>query len=237
MANLPGQPDPAARVSSLRAADSDRDRVAEVLRQAAGDGRLTLDELDERLGQVYAARTYAELELLTRDLPKADHLGHAAGDSVTAGRIGGQPTSRLAVALMSGFRRAGSWVVPRRFTAVALMGGGGLDLRDARFAEPEVTIVCVAVMGGVEIIVPQDAELVVHGIGVMGGINAPRAQPGHPGAPRIVVRGFALMGGIDVKRRAPRDQEGGRPLPPRDDEGGRPVPPGDDEGGRPLPAP
>jgi Domain of unknown function (DUF1707) len=236
MANLPGQPDPAARVSSLRAADCDRDRVAEVLRQAAGDGRLTLDELDERLGQVYAARTYAELEPLTRDLPKADHLGHAAA-SVTAGRIGGQPTSRLAVALMSGFRRAGSWVVPRRFTAVALMGGGGLDLREAHFAEPEVTIAAIAVMGGIEIIVPQDAELVVHGIGVMGGINSPRAQPGHPGAPRIVVRGFALMGGIDVKRRAPRADKGGSQLLPRDEEDSRQLPPGDDEDGSQRPAP
>ena len=40
-----------------------------MLRDAAGEGRLTLAELDERLDAVYAAKTYADLEPLTRDLP------------------------------------------------------------------------------------------------------------------------------------------------------------------------
>src|SRR5947207_338555 len=53
----------------MRASDADRERVAEVLRQAAADGRLDLTELDERLAVVYAARTYAELEPVTADLP------------------------------------------------------------------------------------------------------------------------------------------------------------------------
>jgi Domain of unknown function (DUF1707) len=49
MANLPGDTGPPGGPPGLRASDADRDRVAEVLRQAAGEGRLTLDELDERL--------------------------------------------------------------------------------------------------------------------------------------------------------------------------------------------
>ena len=81
----------------LRASDADRERVAEVLRQAAGDGRLTLEELDERLDAVYAAKTYAELEPVTRDLPQSGtaHVPvpatQAAGDPA---RFGGLPGMR-----------------------------------------------------------------------------------------------------------------------------------------------
>ena len=53
----------------IRISDADRHRVAEVLREAAGEGRLDLDELDQRLEAAYAAKTYADLVPLTADLP------------------------------------------------------------------------------------------------------------------------------------------------------------------------
>jgi uncharacterized protein DUF1707 len=53
----------------LRASDADRERVAHLLRDGAGDGRLDMDELSERLDNVYAARTFGELHAQTRDLP------------------------------------------------------------------------------------------------------------------------------------------------------------------------
>ena len=56
-------------MSGLLASDADRDRIAERLRDAAGEGRLTADELDERLGRALSARTEAELEPLVSDLP------------------------------------------------------------------------------------------------------------------------------------------------------------------------
>ena len=59
-----------ARSSSLRAADADRDAVAERLRQAAVEGRLEPDELEERLHTALRARTYGELDRLTGDLPR-----------------------------------------------------------------------------------------------------------------------------------------------------------------------
>jgi len=53
----------------LRASDTDRKAVAERLRKAHDDGRLSLSEYDERLGAAYAGRTYADLQRLTADLP------------------------------------------------------------------------------------------------------------------------------------------------------------------------
>src|SRR6266568_8582785 len=66
-----GQSDLPATVAGeeLRASHADRDQVVELLRVAAGDGRLSAEELDDRLERALTARTYAELAALTADLP------------------------------------------------------------------------------------------------------------------------------------------------------------------------
>lgn len=186
----------------LRASDSDRDRTAEVLRDAFGQGRITVTEMEERLTLVYAAKTYAELEPITRDLPEA---GAAAPSPAPAGyRIGATPNVKFSVAIMGGAGRHGAWVVPRHYTAFALMGGVELDLREASFAEREVAIEAVAIMGGICVIVPEDIEVVVSGFGLMGGVDHDASGPGKPGAPKVRVNAFALMGGIEVKRKPPK---------------------------------
>jgi fatty acid desaturase len=58
-----------ARRSALRASDEDRDRVAEHLRNAAGEGRLLTEELEDRLGAAFSSRTYGELDAVVSDLP------------------------------------------------------------------------------------------------------------------------------------------------------------------------
>ena len=54
---------------TLRASDAEREHHAELLREHAAQGRLTVDELDERLDRVYAARTLGELAPVVADLP------------------------------------------------------------------------------------------------------------------------------------------------------------------------
>jgi hypothetical protein len=196
----------------LRASDADRERVAEILRQAAGDGRLTLEELDERLDAVYAAKTYAELEPLTRDLPQPGtaqahvpaQASQATGDPA---RFGGQPGSTTAIAILGGFTRKGDWVVPREFTAFAFMGGGEIDMREARFEQQSVTLHLVAIMGGFEVTVPDDATVHANGIGIMGGFDHSASGGGTPGGPVITINGFALMGGVEVKRKRSRQDK------------------------------
>ncbi|QXJ26352.1 DUF1707 and DUF2154 domain-containing protein [Actinomadura graeca] len=187
----------------MRASDADRERIAHVLREAAGEGRLTLEELDERLDAVYAARTYAELEPITRDLPDPGAAASPARPPGTDFRpVDGAPSWRGGIGIMSGFRRGGVWNVPRRFTAFTFWGGGKIDLREARFAEGGTTIHALAVMGGVEVIVPDDLTVHVKGIGIMGGFDQRASGPGAPGSPKVVVRGFAFWGGVNVRRRA-----------------------------------
>jgi Domain of unknown function (DUF1707)/Cell wall-active antibiotics response 4TMS YvqF len=206
--------DPAGQdPKSLRASDRDREHTAEILRDAAGDGRLGMDELDERLNAVYAAKTYADLEPIIRDLPHGDVAPASAPVTAPAAdpaRFGGDPTSGAAVAIMGGFTRKGEWVVPENFSAVAIMGGGEIDLREAKFAERTVTIHATTIMGGIAIIVPDDAEVHVTGIGIMGAFEHGPTGPGQPGAPKIVINGLAFWGAVDVKRK-PRKGKGKRP--------------------------
>ncbi len=192
----------------MRASDADRERVAEVLRTAAAEGRLQLHELDERLAAVYAARTYADLEPVTHDLPHGGPvLARPAPVPASAGAPAtGRGTSSVGVAILGGFERKGRWSVGRRFTGIAMMGGGEIDLREASFTEGEVTITTFAVMGGISVIVSEEAEVVVNGVGIMGGFDQRAEGPGVAGAPRITVNGVAFWGGVEVKRLPPIEE-------------------------------
>jgi hypothetical protein len=195
--------DPSQRI---RVSDADREQVAEILRTAAGDGRLDSDELDERLGAAYTARTVADLVPLTADLPDAA----VPYVPPTPARTGGsritpvaEPTHERGLAIMSGYERRGDWLVPHELTVMAIMGGANLDLRRARFSASEVVIVANAVMGGVEIVVNPQTRVIVEGTAIMGGFTAPHDDSEVvTGAPTVRVRGIAFWGGVDVTRKA-----------------------------------
>jgi DUF1707 SHOCT-like domain/Cell wall-active antibiotics response LiaF, C-terminal len=188
----------------VRASDADRERVAAQLRGHVADGRLTLDEFSERLDAAYGAKTLGELEAITRDLPVA----------ASAGSVSAREPTRWSVAIMGGVDRKRRWRIAERSNAVAVMGGVHLDLRQAEITSPEVEITAVAVMGGIEIVVPEGVEVEVTGFAFMGGrsehVTETRVLPG---APRIHVRAFALMGGVDVRSK-PSGRPPGLPPPP-----------------------
>jgi hypothetical protein len=181
----------------MRVSDADRNKVAEILREAAGDGRIDFTELDERLEAAYAAKTYAELVPITHDLAPAMTAGAAAA---AVDRIERQS----AVAIMGGVERRGLWTVPEQFTVFCLMGGAELDLREARFSAPAVTVTINTFMGGATIIVNRSTHVVVHGVGIMGGYSAPRSDADlqlTADSPVVHVKGVAIMGAVSVLRK------------------------------------
>ena len=103
----------------LRASDADRERVVTLLAQAAGDGRITLEEHAHRVQRAYTARTLGDLAGLTEDLALP----------------GAQPlrldNSRTVTAFFATERRSGRWVVPDRLVVTAIGGQIVLDLREA----------------------------------------------------------------------------------------------------------
>jgi len=89
-------------MSELRASDADRERVAERLRAAAGEGRLTADELEERLERAFAAQTEADLEPLTADLPRAPRPRRRPGLRPDLGPYVGVSVMLVAIWAMTG---------------------------------------------------------------------------------------------------------------------------------------
>ncbi|MFE3519474.1 DUF1707 domain-containing protein [Streptomyces sp. NPDC059166] len=204
----------------MRASDAERERVAETLREAVAEGRLEMDEFEQRVDAAYKARTHGELEPLVRDLPVPGALARPAAGVVDgrrgssaewSSRIGGTQTSSGAFAFWGGFSRKGRWTVGPRFTAFAMWGGGEIDLREAHFAEREVVIRCFTIMGGMQVTVPPDLNVDVSGFGIMGGFGEhskldEEFDPA-PDSPRVRVVGFALMGGVGVERKRSKAQK------------------------------
>jgi hypothetical protein len=177
-------------IPQVRASDADRDAVVERLRTAAGEGRLALDELADRLDGALAAVTTADLEPLTADLPAA------APPSTGGGR-------RWILAIMGGGTHRGRWRIAPRCTVVNVMGGSDLDLTEAIVEGSETEIRVFSLMGGSNIVVPDGVHVDLGGFAVMGGNGlklkgrpAPAAS-----APVVRVRAWSLMGGTDVKRK------------------------------------
>ena len=81
------------------------------------------------------------------------------------------------------------------------MGGVEIDLRQATYAERQVTITAVAIMGGIEIVVPEDVDVVVDGAGIMGAFEDKTDSDKHNTGNRPVVRvtGVAFWAGVEVR--------------------------------------
>jgi hypothetical protein len=190
----------------LRISDDDRHAVAEVLRHAAGEGRIDLDELDERLEAAYAAKTYGDLVPITADLPAVAATPRPVlpPPSPRPPVPTGGPTYSSSFAVMSDCSRRGVWEVPPRHHAFTLMGGITLDLREARFAARETTIEAYAIMAGIDIIVNPWTQVLVEGFGIMGDFSEARSRVTAEltaDSPVVRVRGMALMAGVSVKRK------------------------------------
>ena len=183
---------------AILASDAEREGTCEVLRQASVDGRLTLDEFSTRVERALAARTRADLQAITVDLPAL--VPGAPPVRASAPRI--RPPIRWSVAIMAGTTRRGFWRVDEESNAFALMGSCKIDLRGAVISAPVTTINATAIMGGVDVIVPYGVEVELEGIAVMGGKDLKlTGPPPVAGAPVIRVNAFALMGGIVVRDR------------------------------------
>jgi hypothetical protein len=175
--------------------------VAELLSDAAGDGRIDLGELDKRLEATFAAKTYAELVAITADLPEA---GVGGLPRPRSGALVAGPAHENSFAMMSTTRRRGPRQVGARHKAFALMGGVVLDLRQAVLAGQEVTINASVVMGSVDVLVDEHTVVICDGRAFMGDYSESRsriqAQP-RADSPVVRVQGRALMGRVYVKRR------------------------------------
>ncbi|MFD8533744.1 DUF1707 domain-containing protein [Streptosporangium canum] len=180
----------------VRPSDEDRDRATRRLQEAAAAGRIELGELDQRLTEIYEAKTRGELAHAGRGLPEPTRADQLV--------VRDEPSSHFAMSVFGWFSRKGRWVAPRAFTSLSMFGGGEIDLRDARFADREIRVRAFALWGYTEVIVPDDVEVEIKGFGLFGAFDRSAVRR-ERGAPRIVISGLALFGGVGTKvKEAPK---------------------------------
>ena len=178
----------------LRASHEDRDRVVELLRMAAGDGRLSADELDQRLEVALTARTYGELAALTRDLPAAPGLTTAA-----------EPKDLIRIESGSGSaRRDGRWVVPRRMEIRVRSGSVRLDFTEAVITATTLRIDAEVSSGSLTLITRPGIVVDTDDVSVGSGSVRVR-PPGDAGTPALLsIQVSGKVGSGSVTARPPR---------------------------------
>ena len=176
----------------FRASYEDRDRVVEVLRLAAGDGRLSAEELDQRLEMALEARTYGELAALTKDLPTGSGLAAAA-----------EPKDLIRIEATSGStRRDGRWVVPRRMEIKVDSGSIRLDFTEAVITQATLAINVELNSGSLFLITKPGIVVDADDISVRSG--SVKVEPPGDVPTLLTIRVSGKVGSGSVKARPPR---------------------------------
>ncbi|HEX7038011.1 MAG TPA: DUF1707 domain-containing protein [Pseudomonadales bacterium] len=184
-----------------RPLDALREQTVDRLIMNYGHGRLSLDAFQRRLDQAFDATAHEELLALTADLDLQVDAGYVERKREELGFRYADESDEVEwiVDVLGGSDRAGDWVVPGELRVVTVMGGSNIDLTDARFASPVVRVRVLCMFGGVDVFVPEGANVTVKTFNILGGTanKVPRAPV--PDAPRIVIEGLVMFGGVDVK--------------------------------------
>jgi DUF1707 SHOCT-like domain len=189
-----GRGDEVASSGELRASHEDRDGVVELLRVAAGDGRLTAEELDERLEKALTARTYGELAALTRDLPSVPGF--------VADAPAPEPKNVVRIDCSSASaKRDGRWLVPQRVEVRVASGSVTLDFTEAVIARPSLQIDADVHSGALTLVTKPGVVVDADDVTVRSGSVKVRA-PWGPDVPvilRIQVSGTVGSGRITAR--------------------------------------
>jgi predicted membrane protein len=168
----------------VRASDAERDAVIERLREAAAEGRLTMEELTDRIEAAAGARMRGELEALTADLPSG--VAVAASDTRESA--------------MGDVKRTGAWVVPAHSEFRSWTGSIKLDLRQATISSREIVIDAFTPFGTIDLLVPEGVQVEVRADKRMGTLKH-QCGRATPGAPRVILTGGTVFGTIKVRNK------------------------------------
>lgn len=196
-------------LARIRIGHAERDAVTEVLRDAAAEGRIDMDELEDRLERALQARTFADLDPLVADLPvprPSQSMGSAAAVPAThravAGSSAGTGPDRPLVLEggWSSVARQGRWLVPQWVRINAGLGSVKLDCRQAEVAGPVIDILVEPSGGAVTIVVPAGWAANLDDLGHAWGSATSKVDGvAAPGKPLLRIHGGVGMGTLRVR--------------------------------------
>jgi hypothetical protein len=182
--------------AELRASHEDRDITIDQLRVAAGDGRIDGEELDQRIEAAMSARTYGELDALTKDLPPSTQQAGLAR------RTEAEASQSITISHGNTHKR-GAWLVPRQLTVTVRHGNVLLDFTEAVFGGGvrEVEVVLDTRHANVRCLVPAGTVVDTSGLAARhANLGHPRLGPAAPDAIRLVISGNAAHTNLRVRR-------------------------------------
>ncbi|MGH7910708.1 MAG: hypothetical protein ACREOV_03205 [Candidatus Dormibacteraceae bacterium] len=185
------EPAPEA-VSSLPIGAAERERAAAGAAKACREGRLTLGAYADLVQVLQEADDRAEFEQAVSEARQAAALTTALAPF--------PQSSPPMIAILSGHDQKGQMRLSEQMTAVAVLGGVDLDLREATVSGPVTTIRAFAFMGGVDVRVPPGVRVETRSIPILGGTDIKlRGAPPRADAPVIRIEIVEVMGGVNVK--------------------------------------
>jgi DUF1707 SHOCT-like domain len=200
--------EPAAPLTDATlASDAEREATVARLGEAASEGRLVLDEFSERVSRAYAARTRGDLNQLVRDLPPSSETSQTPPSYRSSPSTG---HTEWHIAPIGGFKREGHWRMEQQIVSISLLGGMKLDLREAEFSAPEVTLTRFSLLGGTRLAVPSGVRVDVTSFSLIGGRRIDVDERLPPNAPTLHLRAFCLVGGVRVQRTLRRERRRAR---------------------------
>ncbi len=176
---------------AVRASDAERERTVERLRDAAAEGRLTFEELSDRVGIATEATTRDQLESVVADLPTLPN--EPSGKEIAV------PTRESTV--FGDIRRSGVWKVPAESRWKSLFGDVTLDLRAAQVTAAEVTIEVVTVFGDIELLVPEGVTVEIRSGVLVGDVRQDAGEVALAGSNRVILTGRTIVGDVRVRSR------------------------------------
>lgn len=175
-----------------RAGDADRERAADKLRVAAGEGRIDLAELEERLERAYGAKTYRELNALLADLPDkrpTEALAAPGSETMLLKTHGGN------------IKQNGRWTVPRRIVAECGITNIVIDFTEASCTHREITVEATCGLGNIKLIVPRGWTVRIDGSSTnTSHISNKAGAPTDPAAPKLTLVGHPRSGYIRIRQ-------------------------------------
>ncbi|MDQ3410301.1 MAG: DUF1707 domain-containing protein [Actinomycetota bacterium] len=183
---------------ALRASDAERERTQELLRDAAAEGRLTFEELADRIEASGRAMTREELERLTADLP--------VGSDALVPDASIAPATAQTSSVFGDLRRAGAWTVPTASRWRTTFGDVVLDLREARVDAGETAIEAGTIFGDIQLLVPEGVCVEVRTRTFFGSVRQEAGDACDPGAPSVVLTGGTWFGDVRVRSQRLRER-------------------------------
>jgi hypothetical protein len=182
--------------ASYRVSDDERERAIVALREHLLKGRLTLEEFSERADLALRAVIGRDLDHLRSDLPP--------GTLPNASR---RRRTRITGGLFAHVVRRGRLRLGGRTIAISILSDIDLDLREASIESPRTSVIVLALVGNVDVYVPEGIDVDVGGVAVIGHRRDWGRDASMPDAPTLHVTVLGLLGTVDVWR-VPRDVAG-----------------------------